>query len=172
MRIQEAKRQILQKLGEECGYEIPEYKLSGETRRSIAELAATYRHLLALKDLVLLERESDARLASKLDRRIHGRKDTEIEKNLLVIVQMRNALDAKTKELAGRITTELSSPSLVSSATPEKVEDGRMVLRALKCASCGAALPIPSGSVAKCNYCGSAYTIEEYLDRLGTAMKG
>ncbi len=171
MRIPEAKRQILQKLGEECGYEIPEYKLSGETRRSIAELATTFRHLLALKDLILLEKENDARLASKLDRHLHGKKDTEIAKNLLVIVQMRTTLDAKIKELAERITSELSSPSVVASAAPERVEDGHMVLKALKCASCGAALPIPSGSLAKCNYCGSTYTIEEYLDRLGTAMK-
>jgi hypothetical protein len=172
MRVQEARKQVLRMLGEECGYEIPEYKLSGATRRSIAEVAATFRHLLALKELVLLERENDARLASRLDRRLHGKKDTEIEKNLLVIVQMRNNLDGKIKELADRITAELSSPSVVAAGSPENLQDAHMVLKALKCSSCGANLPIPSGSVARCKYCGSSYTIEEYLDRLGSAMKG
>ena len=158
------------RLGEKCGFDIPEYKLSSSTRQSIGSLAATFRQLLALKELVQFERENDERLTRSIGRQIRNAKNANHDQNLASIETMRKDLDAKVILLASHIMLELEGATAAAGGSPERPEDVRFLLKPLKCPSCGASLEMPTSNMTRCKFCGMSYSVEEYLAHLGSAM--
>jgi hypothetical protein len=173
MKLIDARKEVLLRLSSRCGFDVPENRLSGETRQQITALASSYRQLFALRDLVKLERENNKRVASKLKREITGKKSLDLSKNLETIETMRGALDKKISEVAARIVTESSwrPPKIVAAASPSVAAPVRpAILEPIRCPSCGADMSMPTSSVTKCRYCGTEYSVSSYLQSLGADL--
>ena len=174
---------MILRISEACGFAINEQDLTPRTRQSINGLANVLRQVVMIKQLVLFRQKSTDTLGSRISRTVARKKeDVELGKNLARIESLQNALNERMVEVSRQVLNELEARQtlieLQNKAVQGQVPGATRVapthfeVEAMKCSNCGASLGIPNGGIVKCDFCGTVYTLNEYLDRLGESIRG
>ncbi|MGD0146524.1 MAG: hypothetical protein ABSB53_06720 [Nitrososphaerales archaeon] len=166
MLSQNSRQEILRRIYSKVGYTIDEVNLTPATRQAITNLATMQRHLLVITELLegensRIERNALLRLASKVG------KDSEKDERAKLaeeISKLQLEVDAKVSELSDRVLKEENARQ---AGQPPPEHGGSLEIAQLKCPTCGASLPLPTGGFVKCQYCNAALTIQE----VSTQMK-
>jgi len=157
-----SRQELLRKLSAKVGYPIREESLSPETRRAITNLATFQRHLFVISEILNGERgrvEQSAILS--VSSRLH--KDREMEAHLEEIGKLQKEIDAKMAEISAQILLEDEAKQ---SGVPAPGREGGLGAVELKCPTCGATLPMPTGRYVKCNYCNSTLSIQDVSSQI------
>ena len=167
----QSRQEILRKINSQIGYEIKEEELTPATRQAITNLATLQKHLFAITELLRgensrIERSFILRTAAKM-----GKDSGKTER--LTLTQQINGLqtdiNAKASEIANQALAELNARQM---GTPPPVYGGKLELIQLKCPSCGAALPMPTGHFLTCQYCKATLTLEDVSTQMKTMIQG
>jgi hypothetical protein len=173
LRLEDARKEILDRIGKVNGVAINEDELSPAARQSITSLAVVMRQLVMTKQLLLMEEESYNTFGSRMKRAVTQKNDGSLMQHITQINVLQKDLDSKIQEAAGKILQEMQARWTAAnlggpSAMPMV---SHLVLEPLKCKNCGATLESPSSRTVKCSYCGAEYAIAEYLDQVGSVIK-
>jgi hypothetical protein len=172
--LEDARAEVVARISELCGFKIDEGNLTPQARQSITSIAEAFRQLAGIKQLLTVERTSHGKLSSRLARAFGGgRGDAkEIADYISQIDKLQKDLNSRMEDAATRASQEMearwSSPNSPGAAPLAE----HVVIEALTCKKCGADLKMPTGRIAKCDYCGTEYALSEYLDRLGASIRG
>ena len=152
-----ARQEILRRLEVKAGFPIDEGKLTVETRRAIGSLADFQRHIFVISEVLNGEkgRVEDSAILTLASR---VRRDKEIAAHSEEIAQLQKEIDAKVAELSGQIAGEVEA---AAAGKPPPGRQGGLEAATLKCPSCGATLPIPTGRYTKCEFCGTALSFQD-----------
>lgn len=158
----------MRKLGTQVGHQIDEDALSPELRQAISNMAAVQRHLSIIEEVM---RAEDGRIERnallKLTSRVH--KDGQREVQADEIAKIHSELDVKVAEVSTRIMKEDAARA---SGTPVAARTPEVKAVQLKCPSCSADLPMPTGRFMTCQYCGTAISIQDVGEQMRTAIHG
>ena len=174
MKQQQAREEVLGKLGDVCKFEIPEQRLSGRTRSSIGSLATVYRHLVAVKEALRLERVGEARLSSRIKRDVTGRMNESLKESTARVVALQEEFQQSLEALAGQIVAELGVEPIgagLNNSSRGTPSHPSLAVSSVKCPNCGAPLPPPSSTYIRCNYCMTSFETSHYLDQLGATLR-
>jgi DNA-directed RNA polymerase subunit RPC12/RpoP len=170
MLSQTSRQGILRRISSKNGFTVDEVNLMPATRQAITNLATMQQHLLVIKEL--LEGENSRiegsillRLASKIG------KDSEREERARFaeeISKLQLEVDAKVSELSDRVLKEESARQ-TGQPPPEHISS--LEIAQLKCPTCGAALPLPTGRFVKCQYCSAELTIQEVSSQMKSMIQ-
>jgi hypothetical protein len=165
-----ARQEILRKLEVKVGSPIWEQDLTQPTRQAITNLATIQRHLSIITEVLRgersrVERSTILTIASKF-----GRDSEKGEKARLMdeIKNLQGEIETKISELSKQISDEVAARKL---GVPPPDYKGSLEVIQLKCPQCGAALPMPSGSVTKCQYCGTTLSIQEVSTQIRSMIQ-
>lgn len=163
---QNSRQEILRRIYSKVGYTIDEVNLTPATRQAITNLATMQRHLLVITELLegensRIERNALLRLASKVGKDSEKDERTKLAEE---ISKLQLEVDAKVSELSDRVLKEENARQ---AGQPPPEHGGSLEIAQLKCPTCGASLPLPTGGFVKCQYCSAALTIQE----VSTQMK-
>lgn len=162
-----SRQEILRKIEASAGHPINEKELPQGTYKAISNLAHVQRHLLVISEILngeedRVEKSAVLSLASRL------RKDEEMASHLKEIEALQSEIAKKVTELAQQILKEEEAKQ---SGNPPPERAGAVEVAQLKCPTCGAALPLPTGRFMKCEYCGSTVTIRDVSSQIRTLIK-
>jgi LSD1 subclass zinc finger protein len=162
-----AREAVVRKLQAKVGHPIDEAKLSPGTSQAIANLSVFQRHLFVISKILngeqgRVEHSTLLTLTSK----IH--KDREIERHVEEIRGLQAELDAKISEIATQITAE-EKAILAGQPLPER--EGGIEAVELKCSSCGAVLPMPTGRFVRCQYCNATLSIQDVSPQIRSMIQ-
>jgi DNA-directed RNA polymerase subunit RPC12/RpoP len=162
-----ARQEILRKLEAITGFPVDEGKLTAETRRAIGNLADFQRHVFVISEVLNGEvgRVENSVLLSFTSR---VRKDKEIAAHSNEITELQKEIDAKVTELSGQIAGEVEA---AGTGKPPPGRQGGLEAAKLKCPSCGATLPIPTGRYLKCDYCNSTLSFQDVSAQMKEMIK-
>jgi DNA-directed RNA polymerase subunit RPC12/RpoP len=128
------------------------------------------RHLLVIAELLegengRIQKSKVLRLASRM-----GKDSEKKERNQLTkeISKLQLEVDAKVTELSDRILKEESARQM---GQPPPEYGASLEIAQLKCPTCGAALPLPTGRFVKCQYCSAALTIQEMSSQMKSMIQ-
>lgn len=173
MRLEDAKKEVLDRICKANGYTISENDLSPRARKSISSLAVVMRQLIMTKQLLMVEETSYNSLGSRLTRTVTRNKDKSLKEHIAQIDVLQKDLNSKIQIAAENISQEMeakwATASLGAQSTLPAVS--HLVLEPLKCKNCGATLESPSSRIVKCSYCGAEFAIAEYLEQVGSLIK-
>ena len=140
-------------------------------RQAITNLATVQRHLFVVTELLRgensrVERSVVLKAASKL-----GMDSERSERAALKdeIGKLQAEVDAMVSELADQIVA--GENARMSGSPPPEIK-GKLELVELKCASCGAALPLPTGRFTTCKYCNATFTVQDVSSQLKAMIQG
>ena len=152
-----SRQEVVRKLESRVGSPIDEGDLTVETRRAIGILADFQRHLFVISEILNGEvgRVENSVLLS-LSSRVW--KDKDIAAHADEIAQLQKEIDAKVEELAVHVKAEVDA---ARTGKPPPGREGGLEAAQLKCPSCGADLPIPTGRYLRCDYCNSTLSIQD-----------
>lgn len=170
MLSQTSRQEILRRISSKTGFLFNEADLTPATRQAITALAAMQRHLSMMTELLegensRIKRSLLLRVASKLG------EDSERKERATLAVEigkLQVEVDAKVTELADRIVKEESARQ---AGQPPPEHGGTLMIAQLKCPSCGAALPLPTGRFTKCQFCGATLSIEEVSSQMKSIIQ-
>jgi DNA-directed RNA polymerase subunit RPC12/RpoP len=152
-----ARQEITRKLEAKTGFPVDEGKLTLETRRAIGNLADFQRHIFVISEILNGEvGRVESSVLLSLSSKVW--KDKEIASHSNEITQLQKEIDAKVTELSVQIAGEVEA---ARTGNPPQGRQGGLEAAMLKCPSCGAALPIPTGRYLKCEYCNSTLSFQE-----------
>jgi hypothetical protein len=165
-----SRQEIVRKLNSEIGYSFKEENLTPSTRQAITNLAAVQRHLFVITEILRgensrIESSFILRSASKLGKD-SGKTERTAQAN--EISKLQSEIDAKVSALSTQILAE-ENARLAGQAPPEY--KGNLELVQLKCPSCGAALPMPTGRFITCQYCKATLTIQDVSNQLKSMIQ-
>ncbi|MGD0318905.1 MAG: hypothetical protein ABSB56_04345 [Nitrososphaerales archaeon] len=170
MLSQNSRQEILRRVYSKVGFTVDEANLTPATRQAITNLATMQLHLLVIMEL--LEGESDRiersrvlRLASRIG------KDSEREERIELtegISKLQLEVDAKVSELSDRILKEETARQ---TGQPPPEYEASLEIAQLKCPTCGASLPLPTGRFVKCQYCSATLTIQEVSSQMKSMIQ-
>ena len=144
-----SKEEILRKLGAKIGHPVSEEGLSPGNKRAVTSLAEIQRNLFAISEVLNGEQSRIQRSALlSLSSKLH--KDTEMEMHRAEIGSLQTEIDNKISEISAQM---LKEDEARSSGLPLPERQGGLDAVELKCPTCGAALPMPTGRYVKCEYC-------------------
>ena len=171
MLSKDSRQQILGRICSKVGFTVDEVNLTPATRQAITSLATMQRHLLVITELLegensRIERSALLRLASKIGKGSERRERTRLAEE---INNLQLEVDAKVSELSDRILKEENARQ---TEQPPLEQGGSLEVAPLKCPSCDAALPLPTGRFVKCRYCGAALTIQEVSEQMKSMIRG
>lgn len=160
MLSQNSRQEILRRIYSKVGYTVDEANLTPTTRQAITNLATMQRHLLVITELLegensRIEKSALLRLTSKIG------KDSEREERAKLseeISKLQLEVDAKVLELSDRVLKEENARQ---AGQPPPEHGSSLEIAQLKCPTCGATLPLPTGRFVKCQYCSAILTIQE-----------
>jgi len=165
-----ARQEIIRKLEVKVGSPIWEQDLTQPTRQAITNLATVQRHLSIITEVFRgersrVEKSTILTIASKL-----GRDSEKSEKAQLMeeIKKLQGEIDAKVTELSKQILDESAARKL---GVPPPDYRGSLEVIQLTCPRCGAALPMPTGSVTKCQYCGTTLSVQEVSTQIRSMIQ-
>lgn len=171
MLSQTSRREILRKINFRTGYQVIEYNLSPATRQAITNLAEVQRHLFVITEILRgedsrIQRSAILTMASKI-----GKDSEKAERATLAdeMSKLQAEIDAKVEVISNQIVAEESARQ--SGAAPPEYK-GKLDLVELKCPSCGATLPIPTGRFTTCQYCKATLTIQDVSTQLKSMIQG
>ena len=152
-----SRQEILRKLSVKVGYPLKEEDLSPDTRKAITSLADFQRHLYVVSEILNGER---GRVQQSVFLSVSSkvRKDREMEAHADEIEKIQKELDDKMAEISAQILREAEAKE---SGNPPPTRERQEGAVELKCPTCGAALPIPTGRYIKCQYCDSTISIQD-----------
>jgi len=167
MLSQVSRKEIVRRLEVRVGHPLDDGALSPGTKQAITELASVQRHLFIISEVLKgeqsrLEKSTILRLSSKIHR------DRELEAHSEEIVKLQAEINAKVSEISSRILQE-DRASQTGEPLPDRQRSGEPVQ--LKCPTCGAALPMPTGRFMKCQYCNSALSIQDVSEQIATMIR-
>jgi len=162
-----SRQEIIRRLEVGVGHPINEDELSQGTRQAITELAAVQRHLFIISEVLKgeqgrLEQSTILRLSSKVHR------DRELEAHTDEITKLQAEINGKVSEVSAHILQE-DKARQSGGPLPERQRGGEPV--GLKCPTCGAALPMPTGRFMKCQYCNSSLSIQDISQQMTTMIR-
>ncbi len=149
------------------GYPIEEDRLSLGTRQAITSLADFQRHLFVISEILngeqgRVERSPLLSFSSKLH------KDREVEAHSDEIKNLQKEIDNKVSEISAQI---LQEDEARRSGQPPPEREGGIDAIQLKCPTCGAALPMPTGRFVKCEYCNTTLSIQDVSSQIKTMIQ-
>jgi DNA-directed RNA polymerase subunit RPC12/RpoP len=170
MLSQNSRQEILRRIYSKVGYTVDETNLTPATRQAITNLATMQRHLLVITELLegensRIETSALLRLASKIG------KDSEREERVKLaeeISKLQMEVDAKVSELSDRVLKEEDARQ---AGQPPPEHGGSLEVAQLKCPTCSATLPLPTGRFVKCQYCNAALTIQEVSSQMKSMIQ-
>jgi DNA-directed RNA polymerase subunit RPC12/RpoP len=152
-----SRQEILRKLGVRVGHPVEEENLSLGTRQAVASLALFQRHLLVISEILAGEQgRVQSNLVLSFSSRI--RKDEEMKLHSDEIANLQKEIDEKISEISIQIVEE-DKARQSGQPPPERISGIETVQ--LKCPTCGAALPMPTGRFVKCEYCDATISIKD-----------
>jgi DNA-directed RNA polymerase subunit RPC12/RpoP len=157
-----SRQEIVRKLEAQVGHPFAEVKLSAESRRAIDSLTEIQRNLFAISE-VLNGEQSRVKQSALLSLSSKLRKDNEIETHVTEVNNLQKEIDNKISEISAHILQEEAARR--SGHTIPKREGGLEAVE-LKCPSCSAALPMPTGRFVKCEYCGTTLSIRDVSSQI------
>jgi len=162
-----SREEILRKLESKVGYPIEEDRLSMGTRQAITSLADFQRHLFVISEILngeqgRVERSSLLSFSSKLH------KDGEVKAHVDEIKNLQKEIDNKVSEISVQI---LQEDEARRSGQPPPEREGGIDAVQLKCPTCGAALPMPTGRFVKCEYCNATLSIQDVSSQIKTMIQ-
>jgi len=166
----DSRPQILRRIYSKVGFTVNEVNLTPATRQAITNLATMQRHLLVITELLegensRIERSSLLRLASKIGKGSERRERAKLAEE---ISKLQLEVDAKVSELSDRILKEQNARQ---TGQPPPEYGGSFEVAQLKCPTCGALLPLPTGHFVKCQYCNAALTIQEVSSQMKSMIQ-
>ena len=171
MLSQTSRREILRKLNFRTGYQVIEYNLTPATRQAITNLAEVQRHLFVITEILRgenrrIEQSTILTMASKF-----GKDSEKAERETLSgeISKIQDEIDAKVTDISKQVVAEDSAQR---SGMPPPEYKGALSPFQLKCPSCGATLPIPTGRFTTCQYCKATLTIQDVSAQLRSMIQG
>ena len=171
MLSQTAKQEILRKINLKVGFQVSEKDTTPATRLAITNLATIQRHLFVITEILRgekgrIEGSFILRVASKV-----GKDSERAEKDQLVseIAKLQVDIDNKISDIAGQVIAEENARH---AGTAPPVYKGQVEAVELKCPSCGATLPMPTGSLVQCQYCKATVSIQDVSSQLKSIIKG
>ncbi|MGD1054895.1 MAG: hypothetical protein ABR867_02295 [Nitrososphaerales archaeon] len=170
MLSQNSRQEILNRIYSKIGFTVNEADLTPATRQGITNLAMMRRHLLVITELLegensRIERSTLLRLASKTGKDSERRERAKLAEE---ISKLQLEVDAKVSELSDRILKEENARQ---AGQPAPEYGGNLEVAQLKCPTCGAALPLPTGRFFKCQYCSAALTIQEVSSQMKSMIQ-
>lgn len=168
MLSQTSRQEILRKLGAQVGGPIDEEALSQSTRQAISNLASVQRHLWIISEILKgeqsrVERNAILSFASK------HHKDEQREAHSEEIGRLQAELNSKVAEVSVQILEEAKAKR---SGLPPPERQGSLEAIQLKCPSCGADLPMPTGRFMECQYCKTTLSIQDVSTQMKNAIQG
>jgi DNA-directed RNA polymerase subunit RPC12/RpoP len=162
-----SRQEILHKLEVKVGHPVDERELSLGARQAIINLADVQRHLLVISEILNGEqsRVEQSRLLS-LSSKFH--EDKEIKVHAGEISMLQTEIDSKISELSAQILQEYKARQL---GQPPPERQGGVDAIQLKCPTCGATLPMPTGRFVKCEYCNSVLSIQDVSSQIKTMIQ-
>ena len=160
MLSQNSRQEILRRIYSKVGFTVYEANLTPATRQAITNLATMQRHLLVITELLegensRIDRSTLLRLVSKIGKDPERKERAKLAEE---IGKLQLEVDAKVSELSDRVLKEENARQ---AGQPPPELGGSLEIAQLKCPTCGATLPLPTGRFVKCQYCGAALTIQE-----------
>lgn len=170
MLSQKSRQEILRRIYSKVGYTVDEANLTPATKQAITNLATIQRHLLVITELLegensRIERSTLLRLASKIGRDSERKERAKLTEE---IRQLQLEVDAKVSELSDRVFKEENARQ---TGQPLPEHGGSIEIAQLKCPTCGAALPLPTGRFVKCQYCSTVLTIQEVSSQMKSMIQ-
>ena len=122
---------------------------------------------------MMVEQTSRNSLGARIDRALTRREDVDLGQNLAKVQSLHKDLNDRIATVSRQALTELESKAIQNPMAEATLAAATHVeLAALKCTKCGASLGMPNARFVRCEYCGTVYTLNEYLDRLGDSIRG
>jgi hypothetical protein len=170
MLSQASRREILNRIYSKIGFTVEETNLTSATRQAITNLATLQRHLLVVTEMLggengRIEKSPLLRLAFKLGADSEKKERSELAGE---ISKLQVEVDAKVSELSDRILKEENARQ--SGQPPPEYKVNLEVVQ-LKCPTCGAALPLPTGRFVKCEFCNTSLTIQEVSSQMKSMIQ-
>ncbi len=167
MLSQTSKQEILRKLGGNLGYLVNEENLSPSTRQAVTYLAAVQRHLLVISEILRGEQSRvDHSVLLSFSARL--RKDRERDVHSEEINKLQSEIENKISEISTQVLQEEKARQL---GQPPPERQGSLELAQLKCPTCGAALPMPTGRFIECQYCKATLSIQDVSSQIKTMIQ-
>ena len=167
MLSQASKAEILRKLESRVGHPVSEEGLSPGNRRAVASLAEIQRNLFAISE-VLNGEQSRIQRSTLLSLSTKLHKDKEMEIHGAEVKSLQKEVDDKISEISAQIVEEDEARS---SGLPPPERQGGISPVELKCPTCGAALPMPSGRFVKCEYCSTTLSIQDVSSQIRSLIQ-
>ena len=169
MLSQTSRMEVLKRINSKVGFSVREDLLSPSTRQAITNLAAVQRHLLVVTTLLRgeqsrVEKSLVLRAASRLGRDSERKERAELGEEM---AKLQDEVDRKVDELAAQVLQEEKARR---AGLPPPEREGKLEAVELKCPTCGAALPMPTGRLVKCRYCGTALSIQEVGSQMSSII--
>ncbi len=162
-----SRQEIIRKLEAKAGYPIEERTLSVGIRQAITSLADFQRHLFVISEILNGERgRIEGSPALSLSSRL--RKDRELELHADEIRGLQREIDNKVAEISAQIVQE-DKARQSGQPLPERAKEIDAIQ--LKCPTCGASLPMPTGRFVKCEYCGATLSIQDMSSQIRTMIQ-
>jgi len=162
-----SKEEILRKLGAKIGHPVSEEGLSPGNKRAVTSLAEIQRNLFAISEVLNGEQSRIQRSALlSLSSKLH--KDTEMEMHRAEIGSLQTEIDNKISEISAQM---LKEDEARSSGLPLPERQGGLDAVELKCPTCGAALPMPTGRYVKCEYCSTTLSIQDVSSQIKSMIQ-
>ena len=170
MLTQNSRLEIVRRLSLQVGYQFNEEDLSPATRQAITNLATLQRHLFVITEMLRgensrIERSFILSAAAKLGR---GSEKKERAKLAAEVKGMQDEIDRKVTEISAQIQAEARARS---SGQEAPAYAGKPDLVQLKCPSCGAPLPIPTGRFTRCQFCDATFTIQDVSQQIRSMIQ-
>lgn len=170
MLSQASRREILSRIYAKIGFSVEEINLTPATRQAITNLATLQRHLLVVTEILggengRIEKSPLLRLASRVGADSEKKERSELAGE---ISKLQVEVDAKVSELSDRILKEEGARQ--SGQPPPEYKVDLEVVQ-LKCPTCGAALPLPTGRFVKCEFCSTSLTIQEVSSQMKSMIQ-
>jgi len=170
MLSQSSRREILRKLNLKLGYEVREENLSPGSRQAITNLATIEKHLSVMTEILRgensrIERSVVLRAAAKL-----GKESEKSERAAYAdeIGKLHLEIDNKISQLADQVIQEDNARQSFQALPQYK---GRVEPLQLKCPSCGADLPMPTGRLVQCQYCKATLSIQDVSSQIKSMIQ-
>ena len=162
-----SRQEIVRRLEVGVGHPIDEGVLSEGTKQAINDLVVVQRHVFIISEVLKgeqsrLKQSTILRLSSKIHR------DRELEAHAGEIAKLQAEINDKISEISSHILQE-DKARQSGEPLPERQRSGEPVQ--LKCPTCGAALPMPTGRFMQCQYCKSAFSIQDVSEQITTMIR-
>jgi hypothetical protein len=168
MLSQTSTREILRKLESQVGHPINEADLSLNMKRAVSNLAAVQRHIWVISEVLRGESSRVQRNAFlSFASRLH--KDEQREAHSGEVQTLQAELNSKISEVSAQILQE--DIARQSGQLPPTWRGNVETIR-LKCPSCGADLPMPTGRFIECQFCKTTLSIQDVSSQMKTAIQG